>query len=173
MLIRYTNFTAMRGEEQGSKSPFSLPSEPISPSSLLFISSSRSIQINSPHSQLFFSSLLPTFSLHFSLLPTFFGPFLPPLFLPPLPWTKFKRKILPIKKCDEALWIWMWKFCTLVNFNWVNSWKTILLEILVSATVVFMWLMSPPLQGIESLPMVFPQMSNQLTAKFHKYHCLG
>ena len=32
-----------RGEEQGRKSPFSLLSEPISPSSLLFISSSRSI----------------------------------------------------------------------------------------------------------------------------------
>ena len=56
------------GEEQGSKSSFSLLSEPISPSSLLFISSSRSIQFNSPYSQLFF----------FSLLPTFFGPFLPP-----------------------------------------------------------------------------------------------
>ena len=74
------------GEEQGSKSPFSLLSEPISPSSLLFISSSRSIQFNSPFSQLFFFSLFPTFppispsfqlSLgHFSLLPI--------LFLPPL-----------------------------------------------------------------------------------------
>ena len=67
-----------RGEEQGSKSPFSLLSEPISPSSLLLISSSRSIQFNSLYSQLFFFSLLPTFSPYFSLLPTCFGPFLPP-----------------------------------------------------------------------------------------------
>ena len=59
--------SSQRGEEQGSKSPFSLLSEPISPSSLLFISSSRSIQFNSPYSQLFFFSLLPTFSLYFYL----------------------------------------------------------------------------------------------------------
>ena len=80
------DITSERGEEQGSKSPFSLLSEPISRSSLLFISSSRSIQFNSPYSQLFFFSLLPTFSTYFSLLPTFFGHFslLPILFLPPL-----------------------------------------------------------------------------------------
>jgi len=77
-----------RGEEQGSKSPFSLLSEPISPSPLLFISSSRSIQFNCPYSQLFFFSLLPTFSPYFSLLPTFFGPFLPPPYPGPPPSTK-------------------------------------------------------------------------------------
>ena len=72
----------MRGEEQGSKSPFSLLFEPISPSALLFISSSRSTQFNSPYSQPFFSlsSLLsppifPSSQLfldHFSLLPILF-----------------------------------------------------------------------------------------------------
>ena len=72
-----------RGEEQGSKSPFSLLSEPISPSSLLLISSSRSTQFNSPYSQLFFFSLFPTFSLYFSLLPTFF--YLPPPYSVPPP----------------------------------------------------------------------------------------
>ena len=44
------------------------------------ISSSRSIQFNSPYSQLFFFSLLPTFSPYFSLLPTLFwaiSPFSP------------------------------------------------------------------------------------------------
>ena len=72
MLMLMLILLLMEGEEQGSKSPLSLLSEPISPSSLLFISSSRSIQFNSPYSQLCFFSLLPTFSPYFSLLPTFF-----------------------------------------------------------------------------------------------------
>ena len=74
-----------RGEEQGSKSHFSLLSEPISPSSLLLISSSKSIQFNSPYSELFFFSLLPTFPPYFSLLSTLFGPFLPPPYSVPTP----------------------------------------------------------------------------------------
>jgi len=62
----------LRGEEQGSKSPFSLLSEPISPSSLnvylTFSPSSLLFPPISPSSQLFLG--------HFSLLPI--------LFLPPL-----------------------------------------------------------------------------------------
>ena len=79
------------GEEQGTKSPFSLLSEPISPSSQLFISSSRSIQFNSPFSHIFFFSLLPTFPPYFSLLPTFFGPFLPPPYSVPPPSVKLLK----------------------------------------------------------------------------------
>ena len=81
--------TRQKGDEQGSKSPFSLLSEPISPSSLLFISSSTSIQFNSPYSQHFLFSLLPTFSPYFSLLPTFFGSFLPPPYSVPPPSRQF------------------------------------------------------------------------------------
>ena len=51
----------LRGEEKGSKSPFFQLSEPVSPSSLLLISSSRYIQFNSPYSQLFFFSFLRNF----------------------------------------------------------------------------------------------------------------
>ena len=69
-----------RGEEQGSKSPFSLLSELISPSTLLLISSFRSTQFNSPYSQLFFFSFLPTFSLF--LPPPIFFYLPPPIFFP-------------------------------------------------------------------------------------------
>ena len=75
------------GREQGGKSPFSLLSEPISPSSLLFWAN---------------FSLLPTFSAYFSLRPTFFGPFLPPPYsVPPpsfhdgpLPWSNWNLEML-------------------------------------------------------------------------------
>jgi len=64
----------VRGEKQGSKSPFSLLSEPISPSSLLF----EPICPSSLNVYLTFFYLLPTRSPYFSLLSTFFGPFLSP-----------------------------------------------------------------------------------------------
>ena len=70
----YYPVTCKRGVEQGSKSPFSLLSEPISPSYLLFGANFSLL----PKRLRFFFSLLPTFSPYFSLLPTFFGPFLPP-----------------------------------------------------------------------------------------------
>ena len=62
------------GGGTGGKSPFSLLSEPISPSSLLFWANFSLL----PKQLRFFFSLLPTFSPYFSLLPTLFGPFLPP-----------------------------------------------------------------------------------------------
>ena len=65
-----------RGEEQGN--PFSLLSEPVSPSSLLI--QVHPVQL-SLYSQLFFFSLLPTFS-----------PYVFPLFLPP---PNFFRAISP------------------------------------------------------------------------------
>ena len=71
-----------RGEEQGSKSPFSLLSELISPSSLLFepISpSSLNVYLTFSPSSLLFPPISPSSQLflgHFSLLPI--------LFLPPL-----------------------------------------------------------------------------------------
>ena len=96
-----------RGEEQGSNFSFSLLSEPISLSSLLFISSSRSIQLNSPYSQLFFSpsSLLfapisPSSQLflgHFSLLPILF---LPPLCFMYFTDFSFKGKPGAREKCE-------------------------------------------------------------------------
>ena len=97
-----------RGEEQGSKSPFSLLSEPVSPSSLLFISSSRSIQSIS-YSQLFFFSLLPTFYPYFSLLPTFFGPFLPPPYSVSPPSTMTSADfdpIFPIFETSQEMFSW-------------------------------------------------------------------
>ena len=64
-----------RGEEQGSESPSSLLFEPISPSSLnVYLTFSP-------------SSLL--FPPCFSLLPTFFGPFLPPPYSVPPPSIRF------------------------------------------------------------------------------------
>ena len=69
------------GGEQGGKSPFSLLSEPISPSSLLFLANFSLL----PKRLRFFFSLLPTFSPYFSLLLTFFGPFLPPPYSVPPP----------------------------------------------------------------------------------------
>ena len=75
----------LRGEEKGSKSPFFQLSEPVSPSSLLLISSSRYIQFNSPYSQLFFFSFLRNFPPYFSRLPTIFRPFLPPPYSVPPP----------------------------------------------------------------------------------------
>ena len=87
--FKFRHIAYQRGEEQGSKSPFSLLSEPISPSSLLFepkiISSPRSIQFNSPYSQLFFFSLLPTFPPISPSSQLFLGHFSlhPILFLPP------------------------------------------------------------------------------------------
>ena len=101
----------MSSEEQGSKCPFSLLSEPISPSSLLFISSSRSIQFNSPYSQLFFFSLLPTFPPYFSLLPTFFGPFLPPPYSVPPP---SRLPAIPVF-CNGTLWMLKKSVTTGVN----------------------------------------------------------
>ena len=71
----------LQGGEQGGKSPFSLLSEPISPSSLLFGANFSLL----PKRLRFFFSLLPTFSPYFSLLPTFFGPFLPPPYSVPPP----------------------------------------------------------------------------------------
>ena len=67
-----TTISSKRGEEQGSKSPFSLLSEPISPSSLLF----ESISPSSLNVYLTFSPSSQLFLGHFSLLPI--------LFLPPL-----------------------------------------------------------------------------------------
>ena len=63
-----------RGEEQGSKSPFSLLSEPISPSSLLYLANFSLRNKRLTH----FFSLHPTWSSFFPLLPTFFGLFFPP-----------------------------------------------------------------------------------------------
>ena len=74
----------LRGEEQGSKSPFSLLSEPISPSSLLFepISlSSLNVYLTFSPSSILFPPISPSSQLflgHFSLLPILF---LPPLYL--------------------------------------------------------------------------------------------
>ena len=62
------------GRNRGCKSPFSLLSQPISPSSLLFEAIFFLLPKRLPH----FFSLLHTFSPYFSLLPTFFGPFFPP-----------------------------------------------------------------------------------------------
>ena len=77
-----------RAGEQGGKSPFSLLSEPISPSSLLFWANFALL----PKRLRFFFSLLPTFSPYFSLLPTFFGPFLPPPYsVPPPSWRSHGR----------------------------------------------------------------------------------
>ena len=59
-LLYNPQFTIRRGEEQGGKSPFSLLSEPISPSSL------NGYVSFSPSSQLFLG--------HFSLLPILFLP---------------------------------------------------------------------------------------------------
>ena len=71
----------MRGGREGGKSPFSLLSEPISPSSLLFWANFSLL----PKRLRFFFSLLPSFPLYFSL-PTFFGPFIsPPYSVPPPP----------------------------------------------------------------------------------------
>ena len=55
--------------------------EPISPSSLLFWTNFSLL----PKRLRFFFSLLTTFSPYFSLLPTFFGPFLPPPYSVPPP----------------------------------------------------------------------------------------
>ena len=79
-----------QGEEQGGKSPFSLLSEPISPSSLLFWANFSLL----PKRLRFFFSLLPTFSPYFSLLPTFFGPFLPPPYSVPPPSTNSRKRPL-------------------------------------------------------------------------------
>ena len=69
--IQIWNIPFLYGEGQGGKSPFSLLSEPISPSSLLFWAN---------------ISLLPKrLRFFFSLLPTFFGPFLPPPYSVPPP----------------------------------------------------------------------------------------
>ena len=86
-----------RGEEQGCKSPFSLLSELISPSSLLLISSFRSTQFNSPYSQLFFFSFLPTFSL-FLPPPIFFISLLPFFFYLPPPYS-----VPPSSECNFFL----------------------------------------------------------------------
>ena len=99
--VKFIFYYEWRGEEQGSKSPFSLLSEPISLSSLLLIPSSRSIQFNSPCSQLFFFSLLPTFLF----LPP---PYLFPLFLSP---PNFFWAISPSSLfCSSPLWM---QFCSL------------------------------------------------------------
>ena len=71
--------SVMRGEEQGSKSPFSLLSEPISPSSLLFepISpSSLNVYLTFSPSSLLFPPSSQRFLGHFSLLPILFLPLL-------------------------------------------------------------------------------------------------
>ena len=74
-----------RGTGRGGKSPFSQLSEPISPSSLLFWANFSPL----PKRLRFFFSLLSTFPPYFSLLPTFFGPFLPPPYsIPPPSWVK-------------------------------------------------------------------------------------
>ena len=70
-----------KGDEQGSKSPFSLLSEPISPSSLLFepISpSSLNVYLTFSLSSLLFPPISPSSQL-------FFGPFLPPPYSVPAP----------------------------------------------------------------------------------------
>ena len=70
--------SVMRGEEQGSKSPFSLLSEPISLSSLLFepISpSSLNVYLTFSPSSLLFPPSSQRFLGHFSLLPILFFPF--------------------------------------------------------------------------------------------------
>ena len=94
--------TLWRGEEQGSKYPFSLLSEPISLPSLLFIASI--IQVHAVH-----FSLLPTFlflpspispSPYFSLLPTFFEPFLPPPYSVPPPLHKWLWVICSVRVHD-------------------------------------------------------------------------
>ena len=85
----------------GGKSPFSLLSEPISPSSLLFESISPFSLLSEPISPslYFLSQFLPPplngyfsfspssllFPPYFSLLPTLFGPFLPPPYSVPPP----------------------------------------------------------------------------------------
>ena len=69
------------GGGTGGKSPFPLLSEPISPSSLLFSANFSLL----PKRLRFLFSLLPTFSPYFSLLPTFFRPFLPPPYSVPPP----------------------------------------------------------------------------------------
>ena len=77
---RKSAHSSMRGEEQGSKSPFSLLSEPISPFSLLFepISpSSLNVYLTFSPSSLLFPLFLPP--------PNFFGPFLPLPCSVPLP----------------------------------------------------------------------------------------
>ena len=65
----------------GGKSLLSLLSEPISPSSLLFLANFSLLRKRLR----FFFSLLPTFSPYFSLLPTLLGPFLPPPYSVPPP----------------------------------------------------------------------------------------
>ena len=126
---RYSSTTSMLegGREQGGKSPFSLLSEPISLSSLLFWANFSLL----PKRLRFFFSLLPTFSLispssqlflgHFSLLPILFLPLLcyatvysgfPPLHRKPAkcfkgacpclfriaPCLRFDRKLFRVKK---------------------------------------------------------------------------
>ena len=77
-----TTTSSKRGEEQGSKSPFSLLSEPISPSSLLsepISPFSLNVYLAYSPSSLHFHPISPSSQLflgHFSLLPI--------LFLPPL-----------------------------------------------------------------------------------------
>ena len=86
----------------GGKSPFSLLSEPISPSSLLFWAN-FSLLLKRLR---FFFSLLPTFSPYFSLLPTFFGPFLPPPYSVPPPSFHLVRRAWRIAKpqaCSYSL----------------------------------------------------------------------
>ena len=92
------------GGKQGGKSPFSLLSEPISPSSLLLWANFSLL----PKRLRFFFSLLPTFSPYFSLLPTFFGPFLPtPYSVPP-----------PSKM--HALWM-HWKHASLSCWRFIET----------------------------------------------------
>ena len=81
-------FDIKKGEEQGSKSPFSQLSEPISLSSLLFepISpSSLNVYLTFSPSSLFYP--------YFSLLLTIFGPFLPPPYSVPHPFINTTRDI--------------------------------------------------------------------------------
>ena len=66
------------------------------------ISLPRSIQFNSPYSQLFFFSFLPTFSPYFSPLPTLFGPFLPPPYSVPPPSVGYRDFLTPI---DDNRWV--------------------------------------------------------------------
>ena len=81
------------GGEQGGKSPLSLLSEPISPSSLLFWANFSLL----PKRLRFFFSLLSTFSPYFSLLSTLFGPFLPPPYSIPLPSLRIWNYVTSIK----------------------------------------------------------------------------
>ena len=124
---------------QGGKSPFSLLSESISPSSLLFWANFSLL----PKRLRFFFSLLPTFSPCFSL-PTFFGPFLPPPYSVPPP---SKLALFPffwgpslIAMRDSRNGVVWQKHCVIETgikclfsdrvfiFSFINKWWSIILD---------------------------------------------